>query len=185
MKKVYFLTTNKEKFREVSMILNEYNILVEQVNTEIKEIQEIDVEIVAKKKAEEAARRLRKPVVIEDTALYLRALNGFPGALIDLMLKSIGNKGIIKILNEFKERKAMAVTCVAFCKPNHKPITFLGEINGKIAKKPRGKGFGWDPIFIPIGYKKTFGEMSKKEKNRISMRRIAFEKFVKWFLKRK
>ncbi|MCW1297023.1 MAG: RdgB/HAM1 family non-canonical purine NTP pyrophosphatase [Candidatus Parvarchaeota archaeon] len=177
------MTGNKEKFKEASSILEAYGVCLEQVSLDIREVQEIDVEVVTKKKAEEAVKRLRKPVIVEDTALYLRALNGFPGALIDWMLKSIGNNGIIRIVNEFKERKAMAVTCVAFCKPGKKPVTFVGEINGKIAKKAKGKGFGWDPIFIPTGHKRTFGEMSKKEKNKISMRRIALEKFAKWFLR--
>ena len=60
-------------------------------------------------------------------------------------------------------------------------IFFKGRINGSIAKKPKGKGFGWDPIFIPKNYNKTFGELTQEEKNKISMRAKAFKKFKKHF----
>ena len=52
----------------------------------------------------------------------------------------------------------------------------VGRLDGKISDEPRGgKGFGWDPIFIPDGYNKTFGEMEMEEKSKISMRKIALE----------
>ena len=58
---------------------------------------------------------------------------------------------------------------------------FKGRINGAIANKPKGKGFGWDPIFIPNNDKKTFAQMSSEDKNQISMRAKAFKKFAKHF----
>lgn len=61
---------------------------------------------------------------------------------------------------------------------------FEGEIEGTIAEKPRGeRGFGWDPIFIPKGYRKTWGEMSTEEQKETSMRRIALKKLETFLLK--
>ena len=131
-------------------------------------------------KAKEAYKWVKKPVIVEDTGLYIYALNKFPGALIKWLLKSIGNKGICKILNSFNNRSAYAKTVICYYDGKHTRF-FIGRINGRIAKKPsKGDKFGWDPIFIPEGYNKTFAELGKDIKNKISMRSKAFKKFVRF-----
>jgi XTP/dITP diphosphohydrolase len=82
-----------------------------------------------------------------------------------------------------KDYSAKAQTVIGYF-DGKKYKSFVGEIEGKISQSPRGKNnFGWDSIFIPKGYKKTFAQMQSKEKNQISMRKIALEKFKK-FIKR-
>ncbi len=174
MKKLYFATSNKNKLEEVKSILN--NIEIEQIDIDLDEIQSIDVEEVSKHKIIQGYKETNLPVLVEDTGLYINYFNGFPGALIKWMLKSIDNKGIIEILKNKKDLSAKAVTVAGFY--NGKDLIIeKGEINGRISLKCLGdNGFGWDKIFIPEGYNKTFAEMTEKEKNLISMRKIAFEK---------
>ena len=63
-------------------------------------------------------------------------------------------------------------------------ITFLGEVEGDITTSPRGSnGWGWDPIFMPKGYDKTFSEMTSQEKNKLSHRYKALMKFKKYLLR--
>ena len=83
------------------------------------------------------------------------------------------------MLTNKKNRKANAITYLGIFN-GQKYKLFKGEIEGKIARKPKGKnGFGWDPIFIPKGHSKTFAEMNPDEKNMISMRKQALTKLKK------
>jgi XTP/dITP diphosphohydrolase len=69
---------------------------------------------------------------------------------------------------------------------NGKEVLFFeGIIKGKIVKQKGESGFGWDPIFVPEGKTKTFAEMTIKEKNSISHRKKALEKFKKYYLENK
>jgi len=173
---MYFATTNKNKLAEVEQILGE---TVKGIKLELDEIQTLDPEECVRKKAVTAYHVFGKPILVEDTSLFFEAWNGLPGVFIDYFLKSVGIIGLLKILTNAKNRKAKAVTYIGIFN-GQKCELFKGEIEGKIARKPKGKnGFGWDPIFIPKGSSKTFAEMNPNEKNMISMRKQALAKFKK------
>lgn len=173
--KIFFGTTNEGKLHEARSLLD---IEVEGTPLEIPEIQSLDPVKVATQKAKDWFAKLGKPVLIEEVALFFDALNLLPGTYIKDFEKSLGNDGLTKLLG--KNRKATAQTTLAFCNNDTVEI-FIGKIDGSIAKKPLGEnGFGWDPIFIPNDSKKTFAQMTDKEKNKFSMRAIALEKFKKW-----
>ncbi|OGJ22202.1 non-canonical purine NTP pyrophosphatase, RdgB/HAM1 family [Candidatus Pacearchaeota archaeon RBG_13_36_9] len=174
---IYFVTSNENKFNEVKSILK---IDLERKDIDLDEIQDIGQEKIIKHKARQAFLALKKPVLIEDTGLFIEAWNGFPGALIRWMLKTVGNEGICKMMENEKVRNATAKTYFCLYKGKEYNV-FVGEIKGKVPSKPKGKtGFGWDPIFIPQGYKKSFAEMTKEEKNAISMRAIALKKLMQF-----
>jgi len=175
---ICFVTSNENKLREFEEILG-FNL--KQIELDLDEIQAVEVEKVVEHKTKQAFERIKKPVITEDTGLYFEAWNGLPGALIKWFDKTIGYANLCELLG--KNRKAKAQTIVGyFDGKNYR--SFIGEISGKIASRPKGNaGFGWDIIFIPDGYKKTFAEMRPEEKNKISMRKIALEKF-KEFLRR-
>jgi len=117
---------------------------------------------------------MKKPVVVEDTAFYIKEWKGFPGALVAWTVKTIGIEGICKLVG--KERSVTAEACVSYY-DGKQMRTFCGSVKGKISKKPRGrKRFDWDRIFIPDGEKRTFSEMSLEEKNEISHRMKAFRR---------
>lgn len=177
--KLYFLTGNKNKFEEVKAILGE----VEQLDIDLPEIQEIDAKEIIKAKLQEAFNHQQGEFLVEDTSLYLDSLNGLPGPLIKWFLKTVGNEGLFNIADKLGNSKAQAKTIIGFAKNNDEIYFFEGEVKGKIVS-PRGdNGFGWDKIFEPDGFLKTFAEMSLEEKNAISMRRIALNKLKEFLSK--
>ncbi len=97
------------------------------------------------------------------------------------------NEGMKMLLKEMSEaekktRKAHFACYMALACPNEKVKVFEGRVDGEISEQPRGdNGFGYDPIFIPEGYDKTFAELGDDVKNQISHRRRALEKFIKEF----
>lgn len=108
-------------------------------------------------------------------------LKGLPGPLIKWFLKTVGNQGLYEIAQKFGNDQTEAKVVIGFAKNREEIYFFEGSLKGKIVA-PRGdQGFGWDPIFIPEGFTKTFAQMSAEEKNQISMRRIALNK-LKEFL---
>ncbi len=178
MTKIYFGTTNAGKLVEARDILG-----IEVIGTplEIDEIQSLDPLEVATKKALAYYCTLQKPVLIEDLSLSFTALKQLPGPYISSFEKALDNRGLIALLTGQSDRSAVAQTTLAFATNPKKVVSFVGTIEGKIAHKPAGtNGFGWDPIFIPKGFSKTFAQMTAEEKNAISMRRIALEKFRNW-----
>ncbi|KKU48199.1 MAG: Ham1 family protein [Parcubacteria group bacterium GW2011_GWA2_46_9] len=175
---IYFITGNKNKFEEVKAILPE----VRQLDIDLLEIQEIDAKEIIKKKLFEALNHSKGEFIVEDTSLYLDCLNGLPGPLIKWFLKTVGNDGLAKIAEKLGDTSAEAKTLIGYAKNRAEIYYFEGVTKGTIVK-PKGEiNFGWDPIFLPSGHKKTFAEMSREEKNEISMRRIALNK-LKEFLR--
>jgi inosine triphosphate pyrophosphatase len=168
---LYFITSNKGKLAEAQTILGD----VEALNIDLPEIQDLDAHKIIRTKLEEALRYRVGPFIVEDTSLYFDALNGLPGPLIKWFMESIGNEGLYKMADTFGNFSAEAKTIVGYSDVQAHTSFFEGSIKGTIVS-PRGKGFGWDPIFQPEGYSKTFGELDVKEKNLFSMRKIALEK---------
>lgn len=180
-KKITLITSNKNKVKEIEEITG---LKLDSADLKIREIQSLDVEEVARAKALAAYKIIKKPLIVDDTGLYIEAMGGLPGAFITWFLKCSGTAGIIKYMKGEKNRRAYVKTCIAYADENGARI-FTGEIEGKIPEKVSGKrGFGWDAIFIPDGYNKTYSEMSSDEKNLISMRKEALEKFIKFLSSR-
>jgi non-canonical purine NTP pyrophosphatase (RdgB/HAM1 family) len=173
---LYFITGNRDKFEEAKSILGD----IEQLDIDLSEIQGIDAKEIVKAKLLEAFKVL--PIdedhefIVEDTSLHLDCLNGLPGPLIKWFLKTIENKGLYKIAEKLGNRGAEAKTVVGYAKSPDRMYFFEGSVKGRIVSPCGVKGFGWDPIFQPEGYLKTFGEMTREEKNDVSMRRIALNK---------
>jgi len=169
---LYFITGSKNKFTEIKTVISE----VEQLDRDLAEIQEIDAHKIIAAKLFEAQTHHSNTFMVEDTSLYLEPLNGLPGPLIKWFMKTIGNEGLYKIARTFENFNARAKTIIGYVDEKGKVEFFEGEIKGKIVE-PRGEtNFGWDPIFQPEGYEKTFAELTPGEKNAISMRKIAAEK---------
>ncbi len=178
---IYFITGNKKKFEEVKMMLPE----VELLDVDLPEIQEIDAREIVKNKLLEALNHHKGEFIVEDTSLYLDCLKGLPGPFIKWFLKTIGNNGLAEIAEKLGNDGAEAKTIVGYAKSPKEMYFFEGTIRGRIVK-PRGESnFGWDPIFLPEDHEKTFAEMNREEKNRISMRRNALSKLSEFLEKRK
>ena len=170
--KITFVTGSQNKYDEAKQIIPE----LERQDLDLVEIQEIDPKIIISHKLEEAKKVLQGNLVVEDTSLYFDSLVGLPGPLIKWFMKTIGNNGLVKLVESFGNPKATAKCIIGLSKEDGTLEYFEGSTDGEIVE-PRGdNGFGWDPIFQPTGWNKTFAEMTQEEKNEISMRRIAFQK---------
>lgn len=169
---IYFITGNKNKLAEIHAVLPE----VEQLEIDLPEIQEIDAQKIIQAKLVEALNHQKGEFIVEDTSLHLDCLNGLPGPLIKWFLQTIGNQGLAELAEKLGNDRAEAVTMIGYAKSQNQMQFFEGRVKGKIVN-PRGETkFGWDPIFIPDGFDKTFAELGIEEKNKISMRRMALNK---------
>lgn len=171
--RLLFVSGNAGKAREIEAMLG---TPIEQLALDLPEIQALAVDDVARHKAATAFERAGRPVVVEDTGLYVEALRGLPGALVRWFLATIGPAGICDLIPTGADRAARARTAVAYCDGGRLEI-FAGETAGVIAPAPAGQGgFGWDPIFRPLGASRTFAEMTLAEKAGYSMRRKALDR---------
>jgi non-canonical purine NTP pyrophosphatase (RdgB/HAM1 family) len=177
---LYFITGNKNKFSEVSAILPG----VKQFDIDLPEIQEIDAKEIIKAKLLEALKHRQAEFIVEDTSLYLNCLNGLPGPLIKWFMKTVGKDGLFKLAKKLGDNKAEAKTIIGYVKNPNQIYYFEGSIKGIIVPPTLESGFGWDPIFQPNGFSKSFAELAREEKNNISMRRIALDK-LKEFIRTK
>jgi len=172
---IYFITSNDNKFREAKEIFSGHGISIEQMSRPYKEIQADTLEEVVREALENIDE---EEVFIEDAGLFIEALGGFPGVYSKYVKDTIGNEAILKLLSDVKERGAVFQSVVGYKGKNIK--VFEGKVEGKIAEEQRGKkGFGYDPIFIPKGFNKTFAE-DISLKMRLSHRKQAMEKLAKY-----
>ncbi|MHA1146739.1 MAG: RdgB/HAM1 family non-canonical purine NTP pyrophosphatase [Promethearchaeota archaeon] len=187
---LYFITGNKSKFYEVSRIFKENNLKykLEQKDLGPIESQAETIRDVAKFKLKNIKDRVKGSFFVEDAGFFVDfPLKGFPGVYSSYVFKTIGNEGILKLIDDFKNSKAHFEAVFAlYFKPLDEIFIFKGIVEGKISPITRGNhGFGFDPIFIPnIIPNKTFAELSTEEKNEISHRGIALNKLIN-FLKEK
>jgi len=177
--KIVVVTSNPNKAGEIA---DYFGALVEimHVSMEIPEYRHPDVGEIAYKKAEYAYAALRCPLMVDDTAFSIESLNGFPGPYAGYVLSTLGNNGILKLLDGVKNRNAFFETAIAFASAEGKIRVFRGRIDGIIVS-PRGdSGFGYDPIFEVEG--RTLAELDRPEKNRISHRAQALSLLKAWIL---
>ena len=174
-----FITGNAGKARYLS---DYFHIPVDHKKLDLIEIQSLDLKEIVEDKARRAYGVIKSPVIVEDVSLIFDGLRKLPGPLIKWFLETLGNEGLIKLVDGLDTRDAFAEVQFAIC-DDKGVYTFEGSMEGTISSEPRGeKGFGWDPIFIPKGYNKTWAEMSDDEKHATSMRKIALQKMSE-FLK--
>ncbi len=172
LRRILFVTSNPGKAREAAALMGRE---LEAAALDLPEIQSLDFVEVAREKAREAARRLGEAALVEDSGLSVDAWGGFPGPLTKWLTGGTpGPAGLARMLDAFPDRRAAAVSVLALCFEGG-ILVAEGRVRGTIAPAPRGtSGFGWDPIFVPDGEERTWGEMSPEEKNRDSHRARAF-----------
>lgn len=187
---IVFATNNSHKLSEVQQILGEHFKVLSSKDVNCLE----DIEETGKTLEENAfikARYIKENYhhncFADDTGLEVEALNGTPGvysaryATNGHDFEANINK-LLKELDGIKNRKAQFRTVVALI-INNKEYQFEGIIKGKIINERKGTtGFGYDPIFVPDGYDKTFAELGDEIKNEISHRAIAVKKLADFLL---
>ena len=187
MKKILIGTHNKGKFKEISFLISKKFRKINPTLLKIPSPKETGKTFTSnsKLKANFFSQYIDYPVISDDSGLCIRALNQQPGVYSARLAKRHGSflKAMKYILNKMKNKKNRSATFVcslSFKLPKKKPINVIGKIKGSISYNILGKnGFGYDPIFIPDNYNKTFGEMQKSKKIKIDHRFIAFRNLKK------
>ena len=184
MKKILIGTHNKGKFREIAYLLSKKYKKVSPVSLKIPSPKETSKSFSgnSKLKVNFFSKFVDFPVISDDSGLCIKSLKNKPGIYSARLAKKHGSfaKAMIYILKKMKHKKdrsAVFICSLSFKYPKKKLINVTGKIKGSIARSIRGKkGFGYDPIFIPNKYEKTFGQFSKIEKMKMDHRFQAFKK---------
>lgn len=185
MREIVLSTDNINKLREIREILEDLDIKIYGKS----DIEGLDFEVIedgdtlydnALKKASAMAERVDHAVLADDTGLFVKALNGEPGVhSARYASEHDDKKNREKLLNNLKDkedRSAYFKTEIILIDEDKNIIPIEGVCPGKISLEERGdNGFGYDSIFIPDGFDKTFAEMSHEEKNQISHRSRALK----------
>ena len=187
--KLVIASHNQGKIKEINELLNELNIeILSAHDLRIEEPEEngFTFEENALIKSAFVSKATGLPCISDDSGICFSDLNNEPGihsarwAGKDKDFKS----AMLNINKEIKKIKNPSYDChfvcsLSICWPDNYHVTVSGRVNGKFSWPPKGtKGFGYDPIFKPLGYKLTFGEMMPEFKHRISHRSIAFKKLI-------
>ena len=175
--KLFFITGNKGKYDELSQFIPGVEMLSIQNLPEIQSTNPNEV-IEAKLVSALALRGKKDMLIVEDTSLSLKALNGFPGPLIKHLLEAVGVEGIYRLCKKLEQCEAVATTVFGMYFPETMDLRFFdGNVQGTICQPKGSYGFGWDAIFVPDGSHLSFAEMKdEKEKSEYSMRGIALNK---------
>jgi len=180
LSELFFVSSNKNKFQEAERILSNLGMQIDFFKTTLQEIQSNNLNDIAEHKAVNAYELVQKPVIIEDDGLFIDSLHGFPGPYSSYVYDTIGNEGIMKLLENSQTRDAKFVSIIAYYSTEHGVKLFESSIPGKISSVIEKGGWGYDPIFIPNGESKTYANVSDKDK--FSHRAASLTKFSNWFL---
>lgn len=173
MNNLTFITGNQHKADYLAKWLG---LPIRHHKLDLDEIQSLDLDQIVEHKARQAYEILKTPVLVEDVALTFTAMGRLPGPFVKWFLQELGNDGLCKLASHLPHQRAQAEILYAIF-DGQKMHKFPGIIDGEIAPQPRGDyGFGWNPIFIPMGSNQTYAEMNDDEVRPFSCRAQAIEK---------
>jgi len=181
MRGLIIATTNEHKIGEIKKIIR--GVRCEGRAVRVKE-DGLTFEENALKKARAGAKKYRATVIADDSGLVIEALGGRPGVRSARFARPATKENlcgkVLRLMKNKKNRKAKFVCAIAVVSPAGKEKVFVGQCRGRIIFEMKGKkGFGFDPIFAPLGSRVTFAQMSPSSKNLVSHRRAALEKIKK------
>lgn len=172
-----FVTSNRHKFEEAERMFRDEGISIRWVKQSYEEIQADTTEEISMQSAIQVSRELKTRFFLDDTGLYINSLSGFPGPYSSYVFRTIGNNGILKLLDG-RDRDASFTTVVTY----YDGVgfqQFSGTVKGTICFTETGKsGFGYDPIFVPKGMEISLSQMDPDQKNEVSHRGIAIRKLI-------
>ena len=187
MKKILIGTHNAGKFKEIAYLISKRLKKISPSSLKIKSPKETGKSFISnsKLKVNFFSKHVNYPVISDDSGLCIKALNNKPGIYSARLAKKHGSffkamKFILKKMKNKKNRRATFVCSLSYKRNNGKIVSAEGRLKGNISYKIMGKkGFGYDPIFIPLMEKITFGQMLKSKKIKMDHRFIAFQKLKK------
>lgn len=189
MKTIVVSTNNQHKIQEIEQITKPFGFqLLSKSEAGAGDIDVVEdgatFEENSRKKAEEIMKATGKITIADDSGLVVDCLDGAPGVYSARFAGVDGddeanNRRLIELLRPvpFAERTARFVSVITMVWPSGETLQARGEVEGHMVTEARGEGgFGYDPLFVPLGSDRTFGEYSPEEKNAISHRGRALQK---------
>ncbi len=189
MKEILFVTTNNGKVVSLQKRLDESQFKIKQIELDLPELQGDSSKDISLEKAKAAFKIVGKPLIVQDSSFHIRSLNGFPGAYIKYILKTIGLKGILKLLEGVEDRSAYAEGALTYIEDVEHFWTFTNQSSDStIALEIRdgNQEESWSElwkILIPNGFDKTYSELTKDEldaKQKSSKSTSEFRQFAEW-----
>ena len=165
---IYFITSNKKKYESLKKQLGAIGVTLKQQIYDFDEGRELSIEAVAKYKLAQAKKAFPdKKIIVDDRGFFLQALNGFPGPFVKLLLDSFSYKGLIKLMANEKDRRAIFSYAVAYYDGKKDKVLVANEV-GFITNKPKGTNLhGWTDLLYVYGHptfpNKSLAELDDKE----------------------
>ena len=184
---IYYATGNPGKFDEVKRFIEEHepSITLKQFDIDIPEIQSLDQKKIALYKAREAWKRLKKPLLVDDSGFYFDAYKNFPGTLTKFVYEGLGFEGIFALAK--KNNKGSLILHLIYMDKPDSCHSFVGKCAGQIVEPKEWKvlpTLPWDTVFLPDGTDKTYLEMRNTPQEAEYAYRIrALKKFLTWYKK--
>lgn len=177
---ITFATSNTHKFNEVNLLFEQSTIQLRHLNTTLLEIQSANLEKIAVFTLKSCIQHFHNDLIfVEDSGIFIKELNSFPGPYSSYVYKTIGLKGILTLMKDITNRKAFFQSSIAL-KIKDEIKVFSGIVEGQISHMISNVGWGYDPIFIPDSNgEKTFGELGS-QKSQISHRYHATVKLIEY-----
>lgn len=198
METIVAASRNQHKIDEMQAILKKFGM--EIISRDDAGVPKIEIEEDGEtfeensyKKGYEIMKLCGKTTISDDSGLMVEYLGGAPGVYSARFAGEDGNdeKNNEKLLTlladvPYKERRAKFVSVITMVFPDGEAITARGECPGHIIDAPVGEnGFGYDPLFVPVGFQRTFAQLSPEEKNEISHRANALAELERLLTERK
>ena len=165
---IYFITSNKKKYESLKKQLGAIGVTLKQQIYDFDEGRELSIEAVAKYKLAQAKKAFPdKKIIVDDRGFFIPALNGFPGPFVKLLLDSFSYKGLIKLMANEKDRRAIFSYAVAYYDGEKDKVLVANEV-GFITNKPKGTNLhGWTDLLYVYGHptfpNKSLAELDDKE----------------------
>lgn len=173
---ITFVTGNENKRREVAAILDMPGLL--STKMDLPEMQSMNLEEIVKGKLQAAYKWVGGPVLVEDIAYEVEAVNGFPGPFVKFWEKAGMHDGVLANI-EKTGKDGAKILCAVGYKDAENEFIVVETLAGKHVAKSSGEGWGFDFYFIPNGESQTFAQMGAEKKNQISHRHLAWKAMKK------
>jgi len=163
--KITYVTGNWAKVATAKQYFEPLGIEVDNIKIDCPEIQADTTEEVANYSSKYASEYLKCDVLKNDIGLYVPALNGFPGPYTHYVDETLGEDGLLKLMENVQNREAYFVECLSYTQYGKEPVCFTSKTKGKIALEKSGKyGWSWDFVFIPEGKDETLANYQDEER---------------------
>jgi XTP/dITP diphosphohydrolase len=173
------VTSNDGKIKEFKQTFEKTPVFPTKVSVPYPEVQASSLEEVVDFGLDNLKDKIQPPFIIDDAGVFVDGLEGFPGVYSRYVYDTIGLQGLLRQLEHIEDRQASFKCVLGLLLEDGTTHKFVGECKGRIIHEMRGDGgFGYDPIFIPDGFDRTFAELLPEEKNEISHRGRAMQNLL-------